>query len=298
MAIDEKKVLFIVNKRSGIGFQPSVEDRMLDVCEKNHSIGTIVYTQHSGHAITLAKEASINNFNSVIAVGGDGTINEVAQGLMQSKTSMGILPRGSGNGLARHLGIPTSLTEAIDQLFMYKVLRIDTLFINERLSLNVSGIGFDGHIAKLFANTKIRGLFGYASLSLTEYIKSPQFEVQVTLDEKRFIRTAFIIALANSSQYGNNIRVAPLASVTDGLFDICILKKVPLYRLDVAYAFLKGRLMESGMLDRFKASDVQIKTSKPVPFHVDGEPCGMHDTFSIRIKPASLSVLAPQRAIG
>jgi diacylglycerol kinase (ATP) len=288
-----KKVLFIVNKRSGLGFQASVEDRMLDVCKKNGAIGSIAYTQGVGHATALANEASLNNFEYVIAVGGDGTINEVAQGLIHSNTAMGILPRGSGNGLARHFGIPLSLPEAIDQLFFNKVLRMDTLFVNERLSLNVSGIGFDGHVANLFATTKIRGLVGYVVLAVKEYIKFHQFEAEIYLGEKKIVRRAFIIALANSTQYGNDIRIAPFASVSDGLLNISIIKKVPIYRLDLAYAFLRGRLKESDMIESIETSKVLVKTSTAVPFHVDGESCGVHDTFNIQVKPASLSVLVP-----
>jgi YegS/Rv2252/BmrU family lipid kinase len=290
----KKKVLFIVNKRSGLGFQASVEDRMLNVCNKNDAIGSIAYTQAIGHATALANEASVNNFDYVIAVGGDGTINEVAQGLIHSNTAMGILPRGSGNGLARHLGIPLNLAEAIDQLFFNKVIRMDTLFVNERLSLNVSGIGFDGHVANLFATTKIRGLVGYVVLAVKEYIKFRQFKAEVFLGEKKIVRSAFIIALANSTQYGNDIRIAPLASVSDGLLNISIMKKVPLYRLDFAYSFLRGQIKESDMIESIETSKVMVKTSTPVPFHVDGESCGLHDTFNIQVNPASLSVLVPQ----
>src|SRR5688572_19165191 len=130
-----KKVLFIINKYSGMGFQTTVEGRILDTCEKNDSKCSIEYTQRRGHAISLANEASKNGFDYVVAVGGDGTINEVARGLLDSDTPMGILPRGSGNGLARHLGIPVTLTDAIDQLFRCEVVRIDTILIKDRKSV-------------------------------------------------------------------------------------------------------------------------------------------------------------------
>src|SRR5688572_19241988 len=276
-----------------MGFQPTIEGRILDTCERNNTVCFIEYTQRRGHAISLANEASKNGFDYVVAVGGDGTINEVARGLLNSPTPMGILPRGSGNGLARHLGIPVTLTDAIDQLFRCEVVRIDTILINDRLSLNVSGIGFDGHVANLFANKKIRGLLGYARISVKEYFRFQEFEAKVFLDNKPAVRKAFIIAVANSSQYGNNIKIAPMASVRDGLFHLSIMKKVPLYRLDFIFSFLKGNLSNSEMFEMVEGKEVKIKTSQPVPYHIDGEPSGLDDSFVIRLNPASLSVLIP-----
>jgi diacylglycerol kinase (ATP) len=288
-----KKVLFIINKYSGMGFQTAVEGRILDSCEKNDSRCSIEYTQRRGHAISLANEASKNGFDYVVAVGGDGTINEVARGLLNSDTPMGILPRGSGNGLARHLGISVTLTDAIDNLFNHKVMKIDTLSINDRLSLNVSGIGFDGHVANLFANKKIRGFVGYIRITLKQYFRFQEFEAEVSVDNKTAVRKAFIIAVANSSQYGNNIKIAPLASVRDGLLHLTIMKKIPLYRLDHIFTFLNGSLTNSEMFEIVEGEEVKIKTSHPVPYHIDGEPSGLNDSFIIKLKPASLSVLVP-----
>jgi YegS/Rv2252/BmrU family lipid kinase len=266
---------------------------MRATCKKNHSLCTIAYTQRRGHAISLASEATRNGVDYVVAVGGDGTINEVARGLLDSQTPMGILPRGSGNGLARHLGIPVSPTEAIDHLFDHKVIRMDTMLINDKLSLNVSGIGFDGHVANLFANRRIRGLIGYVRLSVREYLNFQEFDAEVSVDGKSSSKKAFIIAIANSSQYGNNIKIAPSASVQDGLLHLCIMKKVPLYRLDFIFSFLRGSIDDSDLSEIAKGKEVKIKTSQPVPYHIDGEPSGLNDAFVIQLKPASLSVLVP-----
>ena len=289
----DKKVLFIVNKYSGMGYQTAIEGRILDTCKKNDTKCSIEYTQRRGHAISLANEASKNGFDYVIAVGGDGTINEVARGLLNSDTPMGILPRGSGNGLARHLGISVILTDAIDNLFHHKVMKIDTLSINDKLSLNVSGIGFDGHVANLFANKKIRGLVGYVRITVKEYFQFPEFEAEVSVDNQTVVRKSFIIAVANSSQYGNNIKIAPLASVRDGILHLTVMRKIPLYRLDHIFTFLKGSLTNSEMFEILEGKEVRIKTSQPVPYHIDGEPCGLNNSFNIQLRPASLSVLVP-----
>lgn len=289
-----KKILFIINKRSGVGFHIALEGRILEACKKNDAICTIEYTQRRGHAISLAREASRNGFDYVVAVGGDGTINEVSQGLLNSSTPMGILPRGSGNGLARYFGIPTTLTSAIDTLFTNKVIRMDTMTVNNKLSLNVSGIGFDGHIANLFADRKIRGLVGYVRLTIRELFHFQEFEVNIKTAEESRSQKAFILAIANSSQYGNNVRIAPLASVCDGLIDLSIMKKVPLYKVGFIYSFLRGRLKNSAMCEMTKVKEVDIKTKKPVPYHIDGEPCGLDDTFHVKLNPASLSILVPE----
>ncbi len=289
----DKKILFIINKHSGVGYQATVEGQILSACKKNGAECTIEYTQRRGHAISLANNASKTGFDYVVAVGGDGTINEVSQGLLHTPTPMGILPRGSGNGLARHLGIPVALSDAINSLFTNKVVRIDTLTVNDKLSLNVSGIGFDGHIANLFADRKIRGLFGYVRLILKELFNFQEFEAEITGNGITSTQKAFIIGIANSSQYGNNIKIAPLASVCDGLLNVTILKKIPLYNLKFIYDFLRGSLKKSDMCDMLDATAVKIKTGKPVPYHVDGEPCGLSNSYAIQLNPASLSILVP-----
>jgi diacylglycerol kinase (ATP) len=288
-----KRALFIINKFSGTGNPAALEGRMHASCEKNKTHCEIQYTQSRGHAISLASDASKNGYDYVIAVGGDGTINEVARGLLNTSTPMGIIPRGSGNGLARHLGISVKITEAIDKLFESKVIGMDTLMINDKLSLNVSGIGFDGHIANLFAGTNVRGLFGYVKLSMEEFFKFPEFEAEILIAEKKLKVNAFIIAIANSSQYGNNIRIAPSASVCDGLLQISVMKKVPAYRFDFIYSFLRGTPMVSDLFEVMEGNALKIKTSQSVAYHIDGEPSGSDNNFDISLRPASLKILVP-----
>jgi diacylglycerol kinase (ATP) len=271
----------------------SIEDRILGVC-KNHNIEcTIEHTKYRAHAVALARDAATNGYDYVIAVGGDGTINEVAQGLVDTETAMGILPRGSGNGLARHFGIPAQLPEAIDNLFSNTVVRMDTMLVNSRLSLNVSGIGFDGHIANLFADKKIRGLLGYVRLTLGELLKFKEFDSEISIDGNSRSVKAFIIAFANSSQYGNNIKIAPYASVTDGVFDMTLMKKISLRNFGFLYSFLRGKLKKSELCEMRVAKEAIVKTSCAVPYHIDGEPCGLADSFTIVLQPSSLLVLVP-----
>lgn len=288
-----KKVFFIVNKYAGTGYQPQVEGRIIDTCERHDAECTIEFTRSPGHATTLAREASAAGFDFVVAVGGDGTINEVAQGLLHSQTPLGIIPRGSGNGLSRHLGIPLKISDALNALFRSTVLGMDTFTVNGKLSLNVSGIGFDGHIANLFAGKTKRGLAGYTKLTMQEFFRFREFEAEVIVDNRSFHPKAFIIAIANSSQYGNNARIAPAASVCDQLLHISMIKKIPLYRLDFVYNVFNGDIEKTSFCEIVEGRSITIRIPSPVAYHVDGEPSGHQQEFHIELMPASLPVLVP-----
>jgi diacylglycerol kinase family enzyme len=206
---------------------------------------------------------------------------------------MGIVPKGSGNGLARHLGIPLKIDLALKCLFGSQVLAIDTFRINGKLSLNVSGIGFDGHIAYLFGADATRGLQGYTKHILNEFMNFPEFDAQVSWNGNEMRKRAFVIAIANSSQYGNNAKIAPTASVRDQLLNISILKKMPPYRLDFIYSFFSGTIDQSAYCETLQVRDTTIRLSEPMSFHIDGEPAGKAETFKIEMVPASLNLLVP-----
>ncbi len=295
MNSEGKKVLFIVNKYAGTGFQPQVEGLMVDACEANDVECTIEFTRDRGHATELARGACTKDFQYVIAVGGDGTINEVAQGLVHTNMPMGVISRGSGNGLARHLGIPLKIKEGLKSLFDSRVLAMDTFTVNGKLSLNVSGIGFDGHIANLFGGKSKRGLAGYVKLTVQEYIQFKEFDFQLSYTDQTINQQAFIVAIANSSQYGNNARIAPTASVCDGLLQVTMLKKVPAYRADFIYNMFAGDIQKSIFCETLEASSLLLKTSRPTAYHIDGEPCGIDDSFEIKVQPSTLQVLVPNK---
>jgi diacylglycerol kinase (ATP) len=289
-----KKVLFIINKFSGGGFHPAFEGKIIDACEQHNLESTIEFTRSRGHATELARSAvEKKNFDLVVAVGGDGTVNEVANGLVHSPVPMAILPKGSGNGLARHLGIPMDIPKAIQTLFKSQIIAMDTFTLNGKLSLNVSGIGFDGHVANLFKDSTKRGLQGYAKVTLNEFVRFKEFEADITMAEKSLTRKGFIIAIANSSQYGNNARIAPAASVCDELLHVCFLKKVPAYRLDFIYNFFAGKIEDTSFCEIMESRNMTIKVNTPVAFHIDGEPCGVDTQFRIEILPASLKMMVP-----
>lgn len=293
MGSEVKKVFFIVNKYSGSGYREDVEGQILSSCNENNIEGAIEYTQGRGHATTLATHAVAAGFQEIVAVGGDGTVNEVAQGLLHSPVSMGIIPKGSGNGLARHLGIPLKINLALKCLLTSQRITMDTFRINGKLSLNVSGIGFDGYIADLFGADTRRGLQGYTKHILNEFMNFPEFDAEITYGETQIKKMAFVIAIANSSQYGNNARIAPAASIRDQILDISILKKIPPYRLDFIYSFFSGTIDQSAYCETLQVRTAEIRLNQPMAFHIDGEPAGKSEHFFIEIVPASLNILAP-----
>jgi diacylglycerol kinase (ATP) len=288
-----KKLLFIINKYSGTGYEPHLERKIMDSCAQHRVECSIEFTAGRGHATELARQGA-GTYSAVVAVGGDGTVNEVCRGLASTTTPLGIIPKGSGNGLARHLNIPLKLSAALDALFSGSSIAIDTFWLNGQLSVNVSGIGFDGHIANLFGQHKKRGLWGYTNLVLKEYLRYREFEVELQAENKFSKYKSFIIAIANSSQYGNNAFIAPQASATDGLLNISIVKKIPLYRgLSFGYRMFMRKLQNNDFFDSSTRKNFVLKTPTPVAYHIDGEPCGLSTTFEIELMPGSLQVIVP-----
>jgi diacylglycerol kinase (ATP) len=293
-----KKALFIINPTSGRKSFPSLEQDISTACANNQLDYTIVLTTHPGHATALAREASQNQTDIAFAVGGDGTVNEVAKGLLHSSTTMGIIPKGSGNGLARHLGISMKPKAALSVLSTGKSFSMDTISVNGAVSVNVSGIGFDGHIASLFGKSGKRGLREYVTLAATEFRKFNSFSIEGIIDGQPYSSDAFILAFANSSQFGNNATIAPAASVCDGVMDICVIKKVPLLQaLGFAGKMFTRTMHKSAFVKIIKAKSASFTFPKSMPLHIDGEGCEPCSVYDIKLQPGSLKVLAPSGAI-
>lgn len=295
---ENKKVLFIINKFSGQGFNKKIEGRILTRCAELGFEATLEFTQGRGHAMELSKAAAeSHHYEIVFAVGGDGTVNEVAKGVAHTPQAMGILPAGSGNGLARHLGIPLPFKKALAYLNSRTIISMDSFTINNQLSLNVSGIGFDGHVANLFGKNGRRGLLGYGQLVLREFLSYPEFEAEGWIDQKKFRQPVFILAFSNSSQFGNNARIAPHASVCDGWLDVSLVRKVPLLRsIDFARKMFTGRLETSSYVMIRQAKNISLTFSRAMPFHVDGEGMPPAREFKIQIHPNSIRMLVPENA--
>lgn len=288
----KKNVLFIINPISG-------GKKKLDfpVFAKNHLDLSLlepefVYTEWPTHAYDLALEALKNGKDIVVAVGGDGTINEVASALEGTDVIMGIIPFGSGNGLARSLNISLDNKKAISVLNGLKIRKIDSAILNNRKFFNMAGMGFDAHISLKFAKLKNRGLKGYISTALNEISSYVPDNYDLIIDGNHFKREAFMISIANSSQYGNNAYISPEAKLDDGLLDVCIIKPFPLVQLPlIGYHLFNKSVHKTEYAEIIKGKDIRINRKNQGTVHLDGEPVEMDKEISIRVKPLSLSIL-------
>ena len=228
--MEKKKIIFIINPISGVGKQRLVETAIDKTLDKSIFDYDISYTSAPKHATELSKDAACKNYDIVVAVGGDGSINEVAKGIIGSNCTLGIIPIGSGNGLARHFNIPFDISQAIEVINKCNTIKIDTATINEQLFLSIAGVGFDALVANKFAKGKRRGFWSYFKITVREYPKYKPKKYSLTIDGKKMIRRALLVSFANSNQFGYNTSIAPMAIINDGFLDVCILKKVPIVK--------------------------------------------------------------------
>lgn len=291
------KILFIINKYSGTGYNPGLEGKIIDYCAQADMDCTIEFTREKGHGTVLAQVGVNKGFEAIFAVGGDGTVNEVARGMIDSTVPMGIIPKGSGNGLALHLQIPKSIEQSLGLIKKSKTVAIDTFTINGHLSVNISGIGFDGYIANQFGKNGTRGLAGYTKLAFQNFCRYEEFIFDARLSDTRISEKSFILAIANSSQFGNNARIAQSASVCDHLLDICVIRKMPVWNaLGFVRKMFQDNLEKSRFIKIYRHESLSIQTGKPVDYHVDGEAQGAASRFEVKLKAASLRVIVPNGA--
>lgn len=288
----KKNILFIINPISGgkskINF-PVLADRYLD---KTKFSPIYLFSNSIGHAHQLVLENIENDTDIVVAVGGDGTINEIASAVVGSNKSMGIIPCGSGNGLARALGIPLNNHQALSKLNNFNFSKIDSGLFNNKYFFNMAGIGFDAHISKRFADDVTRGLKGYFRTTFTEIGQYRSESYIINIDGRQYEREAFMISIANSSQFGNNAHISPFASVSDGLLDVCIIKPFPLYHLPVmGYHMFTKTAHRSRFVEIIQGRHIEITREREGAVHLDGEPQLMGAKLTIQVRPLSLNIL-------
>ncbi len=287
------RILFLINPVSGIGKQKIVEKLIESDLNSEKFEVTIKYTQYKAHAreiVGLEKDS----FEIIVAVGGDGTVNEVASKLIGTNTALAIIPTGSGNGLARYLNIPLKVQRAIQALNFYRIKTIDTLKVNQYTAVNVAGIGFDAHISHSFEGRKLRGPLSYAQLITTEFAKYESHHYDLVIDGKMYSRNSFIISFANSSQYGNNVHIAPKAIIDDGLVDVCFINDFPKYMAPAVLLTLFGKTMEKNDFEEIvRAQNIEVIGKRNINGHIDGEPVKLGKSARIEVVPKSLKVVVP-----
>ena len=269
----KKRMLAIVNPISGIGKQRQIET----ILNRNLNFDlfdlTIQYTERENHGKEIAREAAEKGYDVIVAVGGDGTVNDVITGMIGSHSRLGIIPCGSGNGLARCLRIPMRPALAVKVLNQYYPETIDTIVINNQYVVaSIAGVGFDAHIARLMKMAKTRGLPAYLNLIMREYATYQCKDYHLVIDNKEIDRNAWFIAIANSNQFGFNMAVAPHAILNDGLIDISIVDKVPIEHIPITGPLIYANHFElSQHVEMFKAHEIHIYGNIDKWVNIDGE---------------------------
>lgn len=231
----------------------------------------------------------------IVAVGGDGTANEVGAALVNTQAILVIISVGSGNGLARHLGIPVGLIPAIKALNHAHPIVMDIATINDKIFLGVAGIGFDAHIAQKFAQFGKRGFFSYCQVAWKEFSQYKPQTYLMTIDGKQIRRKAFILTFANSSQYGNNFIIAPNARISDGYLDLVIIDDISVYSISqFIYKFKQGTLDRSRHFETHRFKELTIHHPH-MQTHIDGEPMLFQNDIKVTIQPKSLKILVPKK---
>ncbi|WP_202409440.1 diacylglycerol/lipid kinase family protein [Hufsiella arboris] len=287
----KKRVLFIINPISGGNNKSGFLKKLNRHLDLNKFDAHCVFTEYKNHAYKVAKD-HVASSDIIVAVGGDGTVNEVASALKDTDVLLGIIPSGSGNGLARTLNIPLDHKKAIERINTGRSLKIDCGELNGRSFFNMAGLGFDAHISALFDRGGKRGFFGYAKSIINEISSYKSKEYFLRINDREYCKKAFMLSIANSSQYGNNAHVAPEASVNDGLLDVCIIKPFSVWWFPVMIWHLFSKTANrSRYVEIIQGKDILIKREQMAPVHLDGEPLYEGLQINILVKPLCLSIL-------
>ena len=293
---EKKRIVFVVNPISGTQGKKAILkwiDERLDQSIYDYSI---VKTEYAGHATQIAANAVQEKVDVVVAIGGDGTITEIARSLVHTNTALGIIPCGSGNGLARHLRIPMEPKAAIDVLNRGHELCIDYGKINNIPFFCTCGVGFDAFISLKFADSGKRGLLTYLENTLHESLTYQPETYEIENEEGTMKYKAWLIACGNASQYGNDAYIAPQASLTDGLMDVTIME--PFTVLDVpslSFQLFNKTIDQNSRVKTMRAKKIKIHRVNDGVMHFDGDPLMAGKELEVEIVPAGLRVIASEK---
>lgn len=287
-----KKMVFIMNPISGTSSKDAIPELIDSIIDKDKFDCTLQLTEYAGHASILAREAKEAGTDIVVAVGGDGTVNEVARSLVHSDTALGIVPCGSGNGLARHLLLPMNVKKALEIINRCEIHELDYGRINEYPFFCTCGMGFDAFVSMKFAEAGKRGPITYVENVLREGLKyKPEtYEIQ---DENGITRhKAFLISCANASQYGNNAYIAPQASMSDGLMDVIIMEPFDVIEApQISIDMFNKTLDKNSKIKSFKCRKLHIHRKSPGVIHYDGDPVMAGEDIDIELMPKGIKIV-------
>lgn len=289
------KICIIINPKSGTDSKKEIPETVAAALDQTKYDIFFRITGYAGHATEIAKEAVKEKFKYVITAGGDGTVNEVAKALINSDTALGIIPFGSGNGLARDLNIPIDLTKAIDVIKNGHIRTIDYGSANDHIFFCTCGVGFDAFISDKFADEKKRGPLGYVRNIVEGVIDFKPEDYEIIHDGGTIHERAFLVTCANASQYGNEAYIAPHADMEDGKMNVSILKPLnPNEIPQTTFQLFTKNIDKNSKMTTLLSSNLVIKRQKEGILHVDGEPIEMGKEIEVKIYPQGLKVFAPK----
>jgi diacylglycerol kinase (ATP) len=298
----QRKILYLVNPVSGVKKKSSLIELIIKKNKEKQLNFDIIQTSAGGDYDFLKQKIHEEEITDIVVCGGDGTMNSIAAALTGTAVNIGIIPSGSGNGLALAAQIPTQPSKALDLIFKGNAAYIDAFYINDQFSCMLCGIGFDGLVAHEFAKQKRRGLQTYIKVSLTNFFKSKPYAFELKHDGKTFSVQAFLISIANGNQFGNNFTIAPKARLNDGLLDIVVIKKMNKFMLP--FSVLRQVTGINGIQDMreysekrniiyFQTAALTITNTENALLHIDGEPKDTNRQLNIRVVRNALKLIQP-----
>lgn len=298
----KRHFLIFVNPISGTKNKANILQLIQIYCQTHHIQLTVEHTRADGNYVHMDDDIKKGLYTDIIIVGGDGTVNQITQYFKQAHLPFGIIPVGSGNGLANSAKIPANVTEGLDVIHNGTAKLIDCFWVNNTYSCMLSGLGLDADVAHRFASKAARGLITYTQQSIISYFKAQPYTFKVTVDEFSFFTDAFFISVANSNQFGNNFKIAPYASLSDGLLDVVIVQRMPKAKLPFAIlkqikgnnklqAFVEESYQKPVMY--FQTPELTIENLKLAPLHIDGEKATTEHNFHIKLQPKAFKLFMP-----
>lgn len=289
----KKKLCFIVNPVAGISNKKKFVEKIPQILDSKQFDYHIYYSLYAHHASEIV-EKNLNNFDAFIAVGGDGTVHDVGKALVGSDKILGIIPAGSANGLAMHIGLPSNLCQALKIINRFHAIKMDTIKVNDDFVLAMAGMGYDAHIAEKALSSKKRGLFNYIKLIFQELLFYQCHHYQLIVDNIVYDNRAFLITFANICQYGGHAVIAPHAKFNDGFLNMIVAKPFPLTAVPkLCYQLMTKSLDQSPFMEMIPCKKVVIKNTSIIKGHLDGDPFTSNTELELTINPLSLNILVP-----
>lgn len=287
-----KKILVIINPKAGTRSRRGLNEAVKSILGANAELEV---TKYPGHAVELAAQGAAQGYEMVVAIGGDGTVNEAATGLIGTEIPLAIVPFGSGNGLARHLHIPMKRDAALNVARAGRLLRCDCGRVGHTHFFCTMGVGFDAKVSQEFAQATRRGFISYSRIAVNNFIHYAPEEYTIEVDGKEYRYNAFIVAVCNASQYGNNAFIAPQASMADGSLDVTVVERAGYARLaEAGFRLFTHSLPRCPIIHTLRGSSIHIHRKTPGPGHIDGEAVTLPADLKIDCVPSALTIVIPQ----